>query len=217
MDKIITQIDEWKFLEHMPLELAGFCLDRQTAECGSQYTIFTYSRPLDRRMVTVLYDAATKDFLARVTVGLTEFYDISFITTTLAALEEALATRLEKTLICLSEDRYESIFSAKKIMEWSYIDQLPLEHAGFGLFINPKQPVKTINGSYIVIDYSDFASASSLIVYYNVYRDEFFGELRLQQKPQMIGLFDARELDQLAIKLEESLCSVLDSLRGEIA
>lgn len=37
-------------------------------------------------------------------------------------------------------------------MDWEYIDNLPKEIDGFKLFINPKEPVKIINGSYIIID-----------------------------------------------------------------
>jgi hypothetical protein len=157
--------------------------------------------------------------MALVKIGLTEYYDINYITTDLPALEQVLESRLEKMLQTLGEqaaDSYESSFTAKKILEWSYTDELPKNIAGFDLFINPHQPVKTINGSYIIIDYCDFAAASNLVVFYNVYRDEFFSELRVKLTPRMLGLFDERDLDQLAKKMKNNLQPVLQGLRAEV-
>jgi len=217
MDKILEQAAEWQYLLQLPAEFAGFSLETQQAEFGSQYVLFSYQRR-DQRSFTVLYDSATKDFLARVVVGLTEYYDLNFISTDFASLERAITKWLELTLnrlANLAED-YESIFRAKKILEWPYSSKLPLEIAGFSLFINPVRPVKTINGSYVVIDYSDFAAASNLTIYYNIYRDEFFGEVRLRHTPRVISLFDSRELADLADKLDNSLSQVLLDLRDEI-
>jgi hypothetical protein len=219
MKKIIEQVKEWSFLSELPAERAGFKLSLEHAENGSQFTIFTYCDKDEYRSFTVLYDKATKDFLARINIGLTEFFDISFITTDLAALEKVLTGRLAATLdsIAAGGDRqYESIFRDKKILEWAYGAGLPAEMAGFSLFIAPRQALKTINGSYIIIDYSDFAAASNLAVCYNIYRDEFFGGMRLNHAPRMTALFDARELDELADKLNVNLEPTLRALRDQI-
>jgi hypothetical protein len=219
MEKIIEQAAEWEFLRQLPAEHVGFTLEIELAERGSQYVIFTYRKTKDYRSFSVLYDKATKDFLAKATVGLTEYYDVSFITTSFVTLELALAERLQHTLASLANPAargYESIFRAKKILEWPYAADLPDELAGFILFISPQQTVKTINGSYVIIDYSDFKAASNLNIYYNVYRDEFFGEIRLRQTPRMISLFDAKELPDLAEKLKVNLSPTLESLRREI-
>jgi hypothetical protein len=219
MKKIIEQAAEWEMLRQLPAEYAGFILEIELAECGSQYALFTYRKPGEYRSFSVLYDKATKDYLARVTVGLTEFYDVSFITTSLSSLETVLSGRLRHTLEDLANPaarEYESIFRAKKILEWPYAADLPVELAGFILFISPQQTVKTINGSYVIIDYSDFSAASNLSIYYNIYRDEFFGEIRLRQTPRMISLFDAKELPDLAEKLKANLSPALESLRKEI-
>lgn len=219
MQKIIEQVEAWQYLQQLPTEYEGFTLVCEPCASGSQYTIFTYQKPRDYRSFTVLYDKDTKDFLARVTVGLFEYYDVSFITGDLARLEQALAQRLERTLDVLANpgrQEYESIFRGKHILEWSYAAQLPKELHGFKFFIQPTEAVKTINGSYIIIDYSDFSMASNLVIYYNIYRDEFFGEMRVNQTPRMISQFDAKELAELTAKLEEGLEPALAGLRREI-
>lgn len=217
MKEIIAQVNEWPFLRQLPANQAGFCLNFDLAEDGVQYNIFSYRNAEELRSFSVVYDRATRDFLARVAVGLNEFYDVSFICPDLASLERILSAKLAAALVDLSGgQQYESIFRAKKILEWPYSQRLAGEVAGFRLFITPRQPLKTVNGSYIILDYSDFSAASNLSVSYNVYRDEFFGQIRLRQTPSMIGTFDTRDLGELAAILERELESALIDLRGRI-
>ncbi|MBP2646138.1 MAG: hypothetical protein H6Q75_1578 [Firmicutes bacterium] len=217
--EIFEQIAGWSYIKELPKEYLGFTLECQQQENGEQYNIFCYKADAKRRSFSVVYDNVTKDFLARIEIGLTEYYDIRFITTDLLSEERVLRLKLEQVLADLAGEGqgYESVFRMKKILEWPYIKNLPASVCGFELFIQPDRAIKVINGSYVIIDYSDFEAASNLIVYYNVYRDEFFGELRLDRTPQMTALFDAKELDDLALKLEENLLPSLEALRGKIA
>ncbi|WP_425057665.1 hypothetical protein SCACP_21900 [Sporomusa carbonis] len=216
MKKIIEQVNGWEFLKNLPANLCGFTLINELMTCGSQYRIFTYHNPKYRRSFTILYDKATKDFLARTVIGLTEFCDINFITGDLAALEKVLTERMEKTLwqlvnfdpACLCTQ-----FIDKKVLEWSYAEQLPKFLAGFEMFISPAQPVKALNGSYVIIDYSDFITESNLNVNYNIFRDEFFGEIRLRRTPVMTADFDAKTLPDLEEKLKVGLSATLEDLR----
>lgn len=217
MKKIVEQVSSWPYLQQLPARESGFSLSLDLTEAGSQFNIFSYRDEENLRRFSLDYDSTTKDFLARVSVGLNDFCDVSFICTDLAALERILAAKLVSTLAELGRgQQYESIFRAKKILDWPYVSQLPGQLAGFGLYITPRQPLKTINGSYIIIDYCDFAAASNLIVNYNVYRDEFFGQLCFRHTPHMISTFDARELGELAGKLDLGLRQTLEELRERI-
>jgi hypothetical protein len=217
MEKIIEQVKSWPFLQQLPGEHAGFSLGLDLCECGSQYAIFSYRNPNEHRAFSVVYDKITKDFLSRVTLGLTEYYDVTYIVTSLDSLEKVLAAKLRDTLNNLAGHwQYESIFRAKKILEWPYGERLADEVADFRLFISPRQPAPIINGSYIIIDYSDFDTASNFNVFYNVYRDEFFGQYCLANTPYTTGLFDARELVELTGKLDENLKPLLTDLRQQI-
>ena len=104
----------------------------------------------------------------------------------------------------------------KKILEWDYVAKLPETIEGFKLFIKPAQPVKTINGSYIIFDYCDFATDSNFIIYYNVFRDEFFGEAKIRKIPEMNYAFDSHELIELEEKLDEHLLARLKEIRSRI-
>lgn len=217
MEKIIEQVKSWPYLQQLPAEHAGFSLSLDLCEGGCQYAVFSYQNRQEHRAFSVVYDATTKDFLGRVTIGLTEYYDVAFIVTSLDGLEKVLAAKLGDTLDNLAGHcQYESIFRAKKILEWPYGAELPGEVDGFRLFISPRQPVPIINGSYTIIDYSDFAAASNVNIFYNVYRDEFFGQYCLNTTPYTTGLFDARELGELTGKLDNNLQPLLAELRQRI-
>lgn len=219
-EKLEEAIKSWQFVQTLPREIHGFVLQDGGGYHGTVRPIFAYHQPAQHRRVTVVYDEATQDFAVRIAVGLTEYIDPDFIAPDLATLERLLSLRLADTLDGLAHFRQErlgSIFNAKKIVTWSFARQLPREYAGFSLFISPSAPVKVLNGSYIIIDYSDFAAASNFIVYYNILRDEFFGERRLRRKPELLSAFDARTLPELERCLREHLCPTLQELRRHLA
>ncbi|MCE5286419.1 MAG: hypothetical protein LLG02_11310 [Pelosinus sp.] len=220
MENIIAKLEEWAYLKELPAAVAGFTLEMIMRENGALYEIFTYANTATYRKFSVVYDSATKDFLVRLTIGLTEYYDISFISTELTVLEAALKERMQPVLLTLAgldhNNAVCSVFRQKKIIEWPYATNLPEELQGFQLFIRPMQPIKIINGSYVIIDYSDFPTESNLLIFYNIFRDEFFGEARIKRTPQMIACFDAQTLEELAEKLDQNMEGVLKDIRTQL-
>lgn len=220
MEKIIAQVKAWELVTKLPAEFAGFALCLEFQEQGTQYCIFTYQNKDWHKSFSVLYDKATKEFLARTVVGLTEYFDVNFIVADIGILEKLLISRLKDTLVSLAEfnpDSLGSIVIEKQILEWPYGKELPQKLAGFELFIKPGEPVKVINGSYIIIDYSDFLNESNFIIYYNIFRDEFFGETRIRRTPQMSAEFDATTLDKLQENIAVHLKVVLENMRDQLS
>ncbi|MHC1745906.1 MAG: hypothetical protein AB9895_02085 [Negativicutes bacterium] len=220
MKEIEKQIQEWPYLTTLPEKIGGFTLVRETGSSKAQFHIFTYANPERHLFFSVAYDSTTDDFLCKVIIGLNEYYDVNFIAADLPGLETVLRSKMEKLLMGL--ERFDpkqlgSIFQEKKILEWTYTAQLPQEVAEFHLFIRPDAPIKVLNGSFIIIDYSDFATESHLIICYNVFRAEFYGEIHLRRLPQMSGLFDAKTLSELAEQLKSHLVPVLNDMRIQLA
>ena len=219
MEKIIAQVKEWELLDKLPTEFAGFTLMLELQEQDTQYHIFTYQNKEWHKSFSVLYDKATKEFLGRTVIGLMEYFDVNFIVADIEILGNLLSNRLKGDLTDLAVfnvDKLDSILLDTKVLEWSYGEKLPTKIAGFELFIKPCEPLKIINGSYIIIDYSDFSTESSLVIYYNIFRDEFFGEIRLRRTPQMTAVFDAAVLEELQEKLTTHLTSVLEDMRAQL-
>jgi hypothetical protein len=116
-------------------------------------------------------------------------------------------------LLAMNPATLSSIVVDKKILTWEAGQELPAEKEGFSLFIRPQEPVKINNGSYIVIDYVNFALESSFTVYYNIYRDEFFAEARIWNIPDVSYEFDASDLEELEEKLRSRMTARLQQVR----
>lgn len=220
MKKIIQEVEAWDFIKELAPAFAGFTLTIELKEQGTQYCMFTYHNDEWHKSFSVLYDMATKEYFARRIIGLTEYFDVNFIVSDLKLLEKLLKNRLNDTLLNLAvfnPDNLDSILTDKQILVWEYGKNLPQELEGFILFVKPYEPVRIINGSYIIIDYSDFDNESSFVVYYNIFRDEFFGEVRLRRTPQMSSVFDARTLDELEANITAHLKPVLESMRRQLS
>lgn len=220
MEKIIQQVEKWELIAKLPKEFVGFTLKIELQEKDTQYCMFTYYNEEWHKSLSVLYDTATKEYFARMIIGLTEYFDANFIVGNLEALESLLTSRLKKSLESLAvfnREELDSILIDKEILEWPYGKTLPKKVAGFELFIKPDEPVKIINGSYIIIDYSNFENESNFVVYYNIFRDEFFGEVRLRRTPQMSAAFDARTLDELEENINVHLQGVLESMESQLS
>ena len=155
----------------------------------------------------------------RIGLGLLEFNDISYFSQSLGEFEALLRSRLDKTLeefMTFVPEQVGVAIQEKRLLQWTYAEQLPEEASGFKRLLSPREPVKVINGSYLILDYSDLVAQTSLVLYYNVYRDEFFGELRVQGLPELVSDFDAKTLTELEQKLEKRLTPVLEALRQRL-
>ncbi|WIW71699.1 hypothetical protein [Anaerosinus gibii] len=219
MEQIIEQVKEWEYIKQLPKELFGFQLKYDMDTIGDAYYIFTYEDAKRRRKMSVYYHEETKEYKVKTKIGLTEFCNIDFITSKLEDFEELLKTRFEnslKSIAIFDVNNLDSIVIDKKILTWKYIEKLPRIIEGFTLFINPSEPVRCINGSYIIFDYCDFEKESNFIIYYNIFRDEFFGDARINQIPEMTYTFDARELVDLEEKLDAHLIERLKEIRSRI-
>ncbi len=219
LEKVQAELSAWTYLQQLPPEKNGFKLVRKMKEVGDTFQIYAYENEQLQRKTLIYYHEETKEYKLLVTIGLTEFCAIEFISENLEQLERILTDRFDLLLGDISEfhaEHISSIIVDKEIMIWDYIASLPTEIDGFKLFISPDKPVKVINGSYIIIDYCDFASESNFIIYYNVFRDEFFGEAKIHRIPEVTYEYDSSELDDLKQKLEKKLAKTLHDIRHRI-
>lgn len=203
-------------MAELPNEFHGFKLERLMEIDGDVYELFRYSSDERHRSATAYFHEETKEYKLRVKIGLVEFCKMEYITGSFDTFEKLLKTQLEHMLESLS--RFDSagigsILKSKHIMEWEYGSKLPASLEGFELFISPPEPVEITNGSYIIIDYTDFSLESSFNIYYNMFRDEYFGEARIRNIPDVNYVFDSKELNELESKLHEHLVPRLREIR----
>ncbi|MCI6099947.1 MAG: hypothetical protein MR630_02535 [Selenomonas sp.] len=217
IEKVEASLEGWQLLESLPPEIAGFHFSLLRAPHEDMYDIFSYENPALHRRVTAYFHEETQEYKLRVRIGFIEFCRIEFITASLGAFSQALEEHLAALIdgmVTFHPESLSSLVLKKGIREWPYGKQLPETLEGHELFIRPQQPVKITNGSYIIIDYVDFEQESDVTIYYNMYRDEFWGEVRAHSIPDVSYVFDCHELDELQKKLEEHLVPRLHEARN---
>lgn len=219
-DETIAQVQvetqDWPLPQELPEVCHGFTLDREVHINGDMYDLFTYTNEALHKQAVAYFHEETHEYKLRVSYGLITFCRIEYITPKLAVFEAQLRKELAQTLAnmaAFNPATLSSIVRDKQIMEWDLAAKLPAELEGFELFVRPTEPVKITNGSYIIIDYVDFALASSFTAYYNIFRDEFFAEARIWRIPDVTYDFDAHELPELAERLREKLVPRLQEIR----
>lgn len=219
MEKVIAEVEAWDLLAKLPKNFANFTLQIELEKRDTQYLIFSYHNKEMHRSFSVLYDQATKEYFARTVIGLMEYFDVNFIVGDIQTLDRLLVQRLEGALTNLSSfniENLDSIIIDKKVIDWPYGKELPQNIMGFELFIKPAEPVKIINGSYIILDYSNFNAESNLAIYYNMFRDEFFGETRIKRTPTMAAVFETKTLEELQEVIAAHLTTTLEKIKLQI-
>ena len=209
----------WEYPGTLPECYRGFTRQIENQWEGLLYRIFSYTNIAQRRCASIVYDKNTKEYMLRLTAGLTEFCDVNFIHGDRQAFEAilrlALLPRLESLRQC-APDKMESLFRNKKILDWETEMDLPKQINGFERYLSPRDCLQFTNGSYLILDYSDFAENSSLRFFYNVFRDDFFAEYLVLGAPQATQRFDSKSLADLSDKVQRDLDAATLELRSRI-
>ena len=216
IDKLAAKVDELHFAENLPDEIDGFATKKIFVPDEDKFIFFTCTDDANHCALTTYFHTETNEFKVRQRIGLTEFCLTKFFTQDFAHFKELLDAELVGTIKNLRDVRQGKLndfLREKKIDAWIYGAQLPDTLEGFELFIKPAAPVEVTNGSFIVVNYADFALGSDFVLYFNIYGDEFSGEARINGAPHVTYEFDARTLDELTDKLKRNLVDELREIR----
>lgn len=198
------QVSAWAYLKELPCEREEFLFVADERDDREILGIFNYVCQEKKCRIECFYNKITGDFILRRIFGLNEYNDISFITPKLAIFEILLQEKLFDVInemsffanapVCMSLQR-------KGITDWEFKEFLPEVLHDFELYITPKTPMRLINGSYIVIDYSNFVSQAQFVVYYNELRSEFYAEKKVKGIVETTNCMDAKNIKELEKKL----------------
>ena len=204
----------------LPANVEGFTLNNICAAHEDKFIFFTYANDEMHCAIKTYFHEETQEFKVSQRIGLTEFCLTNFFTEDFAHFNELISLELGgvlKNLRDIKTKKLNAFLREKKIDAWSYADNLPPTLEGFELFISPAAPVEVTNGSFIVINYVDFAINSDFVLYYNIYTDEFSGETRINGAAHVIYTFDTKTLDELTEKLKNNLADELKHIRGGLS
>ena len=216
--KVAAELAEWDM--PAPADWHGFKHALSDKIIDDRREIFVCTDDEKHLAVTAYFHEETHEYKLRIKVGLNELVRIEFIAGNLADFTERLKIYFEPLLKELSEINRTPIpplLAEKGIGEWDFHEILPKNLAGFTLFIAPNAPFPVANGSYSVLDYTAFAADSNFAVYFNVFRDEFFGESRIAGVPTVTYEFDAKNLSQLEMLLKSKLSRHLQAIKEEVS
>lgn len=214
--KIEAEIKDWEYLKELPEIIHRFQLCREQRIVESMYDLYSYVHPQLHKKAVIYYHEETHEYKVRVYIGLIEFCRIEFITAKLKDFERLLRMQFDdllKDMETYNPDSLSSIVMKMGIREWGDTCSLPESCEGFNLFIRPQIPEKINNGSYVLINYVDFTIESDFTIYYNIYRNEFFGEARIWDIPDVNYDFDSSSLEELAEKLRIYMVPRLQEIR----
>lgn len=216
ISRIEAEIEGWDYLKNLPELNHGFYLCRKTQIIDNMYDIYSYVHNELHKKAVIYYHEETHEFKVRIYIGLIELCCTEFIAARLDDFERLLRFSFDGLLEDMSNyslNHISSFLLKKGIIEWGESSSLPEECEGFSLFIPPKKPEKVNNGSYVIINYVDFAIKSDFTIYYNMYRDEFFSEARIWNIPDVNYDFDSTSLGELSEKLKTYMIPRLRTIR----
>lgn len=209
---ILTVLENWEFVKCLPTKIEDFELAVDVKKVNDEVDIFSYEDKKQKKKIRCYYNCATKDYMIKRMFGLNNYCEMEFITPKLEDFERILAEKLEQYVALLAEFKRENVSTIlldKGLLDWQYGKSLPESIMDFELYIRPFEPMRLINGSVVLIDYSDFNTLKQLVVYYNILRDEFYAEKKINGVVYTLAGFEAKSLKELesvlAEKLEKSL------------
>ncbi|MDD6570122.1 MAG: hypothetical protein ACI3X3_01875 [Acidaminococcus sp.] len=210
--KSITEIQEetktWDFIDQLPEQVGQFTKKRVGTIDGQILTICRYEAPALRASLDITYSSETFDYILVHTMGMNSYRDIRFIYKEKDIFAQKVQNYLPRILDAMEHPTKVNLgemVAEKGILTWDYGNNLPEKIGPFELYIKPANAIEHINGSIIMIDYSNFARKDQLIIMYNRLRDEFFGEVKINSVFHASMDFDSKNLKQLEQKLKEHL------------
>jgi hypothetical protein len=209
---IAEQVKLWDFIIDLPQEIYGFVKQINSSIDGQILYICHYVNDNLKAKLDIIYTAETFDYIVVRTMGINTYRDVRYV----YKEKEVFAKKLGEALpgIIKNMENPASVnlgkmVEDKGVLTWKYGNRLPESIGSFELYIKPEKAIEYINGSIIIIDYTDFARKDQFVVYYNRLRDQFFAELKIAGVFRDTKTFDSVSLKGLQGKLENNLQKTL--------
>lgn len=223
---MLEELQNWELLRLLPEKIGEFQLEKPFEKKDLEVIIIRYKGP-DDYALEICYTQETGDFIVVKNVGLFRFRDDRYY----CCDKEEFAARLLPNLAGVIGElsgtaTYRYPFTAKflEFDKWRDWEKLPKQHGNFQLYITPDNPLRYLNGSWVLFAYEDRVNKHQLAIFYNEYRNEIFAELKRGGIYEYTDKFDVvydeskyhqktkMFLQQVTDKIETNLASTLDGL-----
>lgn len=221
MAKKITEIEEglkdWEFLKHLPKEISGFKLQEGRGIEGNILNLASFVNEEIHCSLDLIYTAETFDYTLVKNIGLHTFRDERFFNRDADKFAEAVLKNLPNVIEKVSRSMNKKLGYESKVMgfdTWNYWKTLPEKIGEYELFVTPDKPLEYINGSWVILDYSDFSKGNQIMFLYNSFRNELFAELKKGFMPLTTDLYNANKLEKLEKLIKQHLQETLNELEN---
>ena len=205
---------DWDAEHELPQDIGDYHFKRLDQQEGRIYYAFGWINEKNGWKVRVLFDEETMDYMVKSDLHMVTLTEIELITGDFEEFRRNLKLLtppyIEKELI--HREKVSILVADKEFMIWDYEGLLPPVLGHYERVIEPKMPVLGLNGSYIIAAYECDEKDTGILFFYNMYRDEYYGELRAQGIPGIIHQYDANDLGELIEKIKEHLAKDLEEL-----
>lgn len=220
------QFLSWEIENDLPREVGDYILRRidfPTAEDRNAgkvktdscvYTAFAWENEKNGWMVKAIFDEETKDYMVKMDLRLMTLTQLESITGDFEQFKkrvrELTPKAIEKDLIRL--ERVPALAADKGFMKWDYKKVMPEKVGKYERIIKPTNPVEGLNGSFVIGAYECKERNVGALFFYNIYREEYYGELRAGSIPVIVHQYDATTIGEFSSRLEAYLEKDLEML-----
>lgn len=205
---------DWDIEKELPAEIGGYKLKRLDRQEGRIYFAFCWEDEKTGWQVRALFDEETMDYMVKAFLPMVTFTEIELITGDFEEYKRNMKlltpAYIEKELI--HRENVSVLVRGRGFMVWDYTPFFPETLGHYQRTIEPHRPLLGLNGSYIICAYECAEKNTGLLFFYNIYRDEYYGELRAQGIPGIIHQYDAKTLEDFEKKIAAHLSNDMQDL-----
>lgn len=215
LEELAKETQDWDFVKNLPEQIGAFTKNLDGTINGKILHICNYYAPSLKAKIDITYSAETCDYILVRIIGINTYRDVSYIYKDKDLFATKVTAKLPQILHLIEhpeEVNLGEMVANKQILTWKYGNSLPEKIGNFELYIKPSHSIEYLNGSIILIDYTDFTRNDQFVVYYNRLRDQFFGELKIAGVFHATKDFDSTNLTQLQKQLEKHLDNTLQNI-----
>lgn len=205
---------DWDIETELPTDIGPYHLQHIDKQQDRIYYAFGWIDEKSGWQVRALYDEETADYMIKMDLHMMTLTEIECITGDFEEFQKFVKKltpeAIEKELI--HREKVSVLVRGKGFMVWDYHDSLPETLGAYERIIAPDRPLLGLNGSYIIGAYQCREKDTGILFFYNMYRNEYYGELRAKGIPGIIHQYDAKTIEELEQKIKLHLNKDLEEL-----
>ncbi|MEE3452690.1 hypothetical protein [Dialister sp.] len=205
---------DWDIEKELPTEIGEYKLKRLDRQEGRIYFAFCWENEKTGWQVRALFDEETMDYMVKTFFPMVTLTEIELITGEFEEYQRNMKrltpAYIEKELI--HREDVSVLIRGKAFMVWDYTPFFPETIGHYKRTLEPHRPLLGLNGSYIICAYECPEKNTGILFFYNIYREDYYGEFRAQGIPGIIHQYDAKNLEIFEEKITTHLVKDLENL-----